>query len=286
MGSKVAGESGVTGRSGRLGCVCGTCRLTSPNPYWREPKGHRVTSDRDWFVPLSGAGGRLLLAFGHAGAGCAQFAELARCVAPDVQVWSANLPGRQARLDEPPRTDLDALAGELADAATTVLPGRPYDMLGYCAGALTALLVARALRERGAAPPRRLIVVSAEAPDIAWRHRRLADQPSDRLWELLAQQGGVPTAMAADERMRSVAESAIRADFAMIARYRLRPDPPLASPITVCHGRGDATPRGALLGWRRQSTAPPLLRELPGGHWLLDDSCAELAKVILAQDGQ
>jgi surfactin synthase thioesterase subunit len=242
-------------------------------------------SDTDWFVPLNDAGGRMLLAFPHAGAGCAQLAGLARLVAPDVQFWSANLPGRQARLHEPPRTDLDTLAGELADAAVTVLSDRPYEMFGYCAGTLTALLVARALRDRGVSPPKRLVVVSAEAPDIAWRPRRLADHPSDRLWELLAEQGGVPPAMAADERMRSVAEPAIRADFAMIARYRLRPDLPLGSPITVCYGRGDPTRRGALLGWRRQSTAPLDLHELPGGHWLLDDSCAELAKVILAEHG-
>jgi surfactin synthase thioesterase subunit len=242
-------------------------------------------ADRDWFVPLSEAAGEVLLAFPHAGAGCAQLAELARLVTPEIQVWSANLPGRQARLAEPPRTGLDALVTELAAAAVTVLADRPYQMFGYCAGTLTALLVARALRDHGV-PPRRLIVASAEAPDIAWRPRRLANHPSDRLWELLAEQGGVPPAMAADERMRSVAEPAVRADFAMIARYRLRPDLPLASPIIVCHGRDDGIRRGALLGWRRQSTAPAQLRELPGGHWLLDESCAELAKVILAEDGR
>jgi len=257
-------------------------------------------SDRDWFVPLGeeaqggrrpGAapgrpGCRVLLAFPHAGAGCAQMAGLAHSVAPDVVVWSANLPGRQARLDEPPRTDLDVLVTELADAAATVLSDHPYEMFGYCAGALTALLAARVLRDRGVPPPRRLIVVSAEAPDIAWRPRRLADHPSDRLWQLLAEHGGVPPAMAADERMRAVAEPAVRADFAMIAHYRLRPEPPLASTVTVCYGRGDRVRRGALLGWRRQSTLPLELRELAGGHWLLDDSRDELAKVVLAEDGR
>lgn len=244
-------------------------------------------SDRDWFVPLSEADGRMLLGFPHAGAGCAQLAPLARLVASrDVQVWSANLPGRQARFDEPPRTDLDALAAELADAAAALLPDRPYDVFGYCAGALTALLVARALRNRGVPPPGRLIVVSAEAPDIAWRPPRLAGLPSDRLWEQLAELGGVPPGVVADERVRSIAEPAVRADFAMIAHYRLRPDLPLASRITVCHGQRDQTRRGALLGWRRQSTAPLDLCDLPGGHWLLDDACTMLAEIILAGDGR
>ena len=243
-------------------------------------------SDRDWFVPLGQAGGRTLLAFPHAGAGCAQLTELAHAVTPTVSVWSANLPGRQARLDEPLMTDLDELVTELADAAIPLVADRPYDLFGYCAGALTALLVARALRDRGVAPARHLIVVSAEAPDIAWRPHRLADCPSEQLWTLLSEQGGVPSAMALDERMRSVAEPAVRADFAMIAHYRLRPDLPLATSITVCHGHGDGVARGALLGWRRQTTAPLRLCELPGGHWLLDDSCAELAKEVMAEDGR
>jgi surfactin synthase thioesterase subunit len=239
-------------------------------------------TDRDWFVPLGGTTGRPLLAFPHAGAGCAQLVELARAVGPDVSVWAANLPGRQARLHEPVRTDLEEVVAELTAAATEVLDeGRRYDVFGYCAGAQTALLVSRALRATGLGAPARLIAVSAEAPDIARRPRRLADQPSDRLWSLLAEQGGVPPAMAADRRLRALTEIAVRADFRMIADYRLRPDFPLPSAISVCYGSRDPVRRGALLGWRRQSTVALDLRQLPGGHWLLDDACDELAAVVL-----
>jgi surfactin synthase thioesterase subunit len=240
-------------------------------------------ADDDWFVPLTEDSGARLLAFPHAGAGCAQLVALARKLRPELAVWGANLPGRQARLHEPPGTDLIGLVARLSDAAAELIadqPDRPYALFGYCGGALQAFLVARELRTRGLPTPRRLVVVSFEAPDIAALPKGIATQPTHRLWSMLAEQGGVPVELAEDPTLRGVAEASVRADFAMIAGYQHRADLPLPCPITVCRGTRDRTPRGALLGWRRQSTLPLDLRDLSGGHWLLDDACDELAKTI------
>lgn len=233
----------------------------------------------NWYVPLAGDAPVRLFAFPHAGAGCAQFAGLAKAMAPEVALWAANLPGRQGRLDEPPPDDLTALvetlAGELAP-----LTGTPYALFGYCGGALLALLVARGLRDRRVPSPTRLVVASFEAPDIARLPRGLAGLPSEQLWQRLAADGGTPPGMAADPRLRRVAEGAVRADFALLAGYRHTVEPPLEIPVTVCFGHDDPAPRGAWLGWQRQTVAPPELRELSGGHWLLDESPAELADVL------
>lgn len=236
-------------------------------------------SDRDWFVAMGDDAPNRVFAFPHAGAGCAQFAALAGRVGPGVAIWAANLPGRQARLDEPPARDLDPLVDELATHLAKVGSDR-FALFGYCGGALLGLLVARVLRERGGPEPVELVVASYEAPDIARRPRGLARLPSALLWRRLADQGGVPAALATQERLRVVAEPAVRADFAMLAGYRHQAQPPLSCPVTVCFGTDDPTSRGAWLGWRRQSTGPLRLRPLPGGHWLLDDACEGLAAVL------
>jgi surfactin synthase thioesterase subunit len=237
-------------------------------------------SPRDWYVRLNDDADVALVAFPHAGAGSARMVRLAKAVSPQVAVWAANLPGRQARLAEPPITDLDTLVGELTDRlADLVRP--PYALFGYCGGALLAFLVARALRDRGAPAPVALMVASYEAPDIAYRPRRLADLPTRLLWSELINQGGITEEMAADERLRGVAERAIRADFAMIGRYRHLAAPPLNCPVVVCFGSEDRTPRGAWLGWRRQTTQPPRLCRLDGGHWLLDEAGDGLARLVV-----
>jgi surfactin synthase thioesterase subunit len=241
-----------------------------------------VTAGTEWFVPMAGDSRPRLITFPHAGAGCAQLAPFARAVARHgVSVWSANLPGRQARLDEPAHTDFATLVDELADAAIDSLTG-PYTLFGYCGGALLAFGLARALRSRSAPLPERLVVASAEAPDIARRPRRLAGLSADQLWAYLRESGALPTDVEDDPRLRLVAEPAVRADFTVLAGYRHERDLPLPVPVTVCFGTGAELPRGALLGWRRHTTHPVEMVELPGGYWLLDDAGAELAAVVAA----
>lgn len=233
----------------------------------------------DWYVPMTDDAPARVFAFPHAGAGCAQFGDLAKLLAPEYALWSANLPGRQARMAEPPWTDL----GALVDTLTGELAGRtdrPYALFGYCGGGLLAFLVARALRAGGAPGPVALVVASHEAPDIARRPRGIATLPGPRLWEALGASGGMSPELAADVRMRRIAEPAVRADFGMLADYRHEPAPPLPAPVHACYGVDDGLPRGCFLGWRRQSEQPVRVHALPGGHWLLDTAPTQLAAVV------
>ncbi|MFL6123336.1 thioesterase II family protein [Actinophytocola sp.] len=240
---------------------------------------------RDWFVRLGDPGGEPVFAFPHAGGGCAQLAELARTA--EVELWAANLPGRQARLSEPAWTDYPSLATTLATELADRLDGEPYSVLGYCGGALLAYGVLRRLHAGTVPLPRRFVVVSYEAPDIAPRPRRVADLPSDSLWDYLTDIGGVPAGLAADPRLRKVAEPAVRADFTVLAGYRHEVAPPLPLPITVCYGERDGeTRRGALLGWRRHTSCPLELHGVPVGHWLLDEACGELAAILGDRTGR
>jgi len=236
----------------------------------------------DWFVPLAARDGVPLFAFPHAGAGCAQLVGLAKVLAPHgVSLWSANLPGRQARVSEPPLTDYDTVVRSLADALTDAVGDRPYGLFGHCGGALLGHGVLRLLADRGRPLPRHFFVVSYDAPDIAVRPDRVADLSSDALWTYLTSTGGVAPRLADDDRMRALTEPAIRADFAVLAGYRHRRTLPLPVPTTVCFGSRDTgVRRGALLGWRRQTTHTPRLRALDAGHWVLDEAEAELADLV------
>ncbi|MFF0305822.1 thioesterase II family protein [Streptosporangium sp. NPDC004379] len=109
-----------------------------------------------WFVPAGDRPeGRVrLYAFPNAGGGPASLTGLAAAFPPEVEVWAVNLPGRQARLAEPPRDDLGGLVDDLArDLLATARP--PYALFGYCSGALLAYLVCRRLTELSASagPP-------------------------------------------------------------------------------------------------------------------------------------
>ncbi|MFG2089024.1 MULTISPECIES: thioesterase II family protein [unclassified Spirillospora] len=236
------------------------------------------------FVPVEARpGARIrLVIFPHAGGGPASAGSLAGRLPGDVEVWSVSPPGRQARLAEPPRTDLDPFAADLAADLTRLVP-EPFALFGYCSGALLAYLTCRALER----PAARLIVGSFAAPDVAVLPRGLHALPSDLFWDELIGMGGVPDEIAARESLRPVLEPALRADFGMLAGYRHRPAAaPLGTPITVLYGRRDTTlTRGGLLGWRRQTAHRPVLRGLDASHWLAETAPDELAAVIAEELG-
>jgi surfactin synthase thioesterase subunit len=235
-------------------------------------EGVQVTAPGGWFVCAERreeARARLYV-FPHAGAGPAALTGLAAALPETIELWALNLPGRQARLDEPPRTDVRELVAEIAaDLAAT--PGY-YALFGYCGGALLAHLAA----SRSA--PGRLVVGSYPAPDVAPMPRRLHLLPGDAFWDAVLAQGGIPPELAAHTGLRPVFEPALRADFALYAGYHHRPTQPLDIPVTVLVGReDDQLTRGGLLGWRRQTTRRPELCELAAGHWLVEEDPAGVA---------
>ncbi|GAA4184601.1 alpha/beta fold hydrolase [Streptosporangium oxazolinicum] len=252
-----------------------------------------------WFVPVGERpGGRIrLYTFPNAGSGPASLTDLAERFPGEVGVWSVNLPGRQARLAEPPIEDLDALVDDLArDLLATAR--EPYALFGYCSGALLAYLVCRRLTELAPASvpstspesggrwPERLLVGSFAAPDVTLLLRRLPSLPSWLFWDQLIELGGVPAEVAEREVLRPILEPALRADFGMLARYRHRPGPPLPVPVTVLYGSRDGSmSRGGLLGWRRQSVSRPSMRELDASHWLAEETPDLLATVIAEEIG-
>lgn len=247
------------------------------------------TSSNDHDVPVSRPGGWFvraaprpdadtrLYAFPHGGAGPSAFAALAAQLPPQIELWALNLPGRQARRDEPVRTDLDLLVEEIAEDLAAPPGSAPRDiaLFGYCGGALLAYLAARRCR------PQHLVVASFAAPDVVVVPRRLHLVPGEMFWDAVLEQGGVPPELAHPD-LRPVFEPAIRADFALYAGHRRQRSTPLDVPITVLYGRDDADLNlGGLLGWRRHTTAARTeLRGFAAGHWLVDEHPAGVAACL------
>ncbi|NUT32235.1 MAG: thioesterase [Hamadaea sp.] len=219
--------------------------------------------------------------FPHAGGGPGATGTLAAALPDTIELWALNLPGRQARLAEPPRTELGPLLADLTAELAADHTGPPYRAyFGYCGGALLAYLTARL------AAPDRLFVGSFAAPDVAVLPRRLHLLPDEAFWGMVLAEGGVPPELASPE-LRPVFDGALRADFGLYAEYYHRPAAPLDIPVSVLYGREDPDlSRGGLLGWRRFSTSAPELCEVKAGHWLVDENPADVAACLADRIGR
>jgi natural product biosynthesis luciferase-like monooxygenase protein len=225
-----------------------------------------ATVRRDgWIVPLTSrpAARRRVVCFPHGAAGPSAFRGWPDLLPPDLEAFAVQLPGREARADEPFVTDLDRAAQAIADALDPLLD-RPYVFYGHSLGAAIAFATAAALRARGAPLPAHLVVAAAPPPghhpsmpsaEDAWRDYHEFSEGVD-MSQLVS--GG---------RGSAALEERARADRTLLAGWANRRDEPLEVPITVLHGREDRTQAASTLAaWAAHTRSAFELRIVPGPH--------------------
>jgi surfactin synthase thioesterase subunit/glycosyltransferase involved in cell wall biosynthesis len=219
-----------------------------------------------------------LFCFPYAGGGAAVFRGWAARLAPRVAVCPARLPGREARILEPPAKRIEELVSGLMRALATEVV-RPYALFGHSMGALVAFELARRLLRDGQPGPRALLVAAARAPQL----RRSVAGPEPGEQELLEEleRLGVGKEVFESEDLRRLVLPALRADVALCRAYVYEPGPKLSCPITVYAGAEDARlALEALEAWREQTTGEFRLRWFTGGHLFLHTAEEELIRAL------
>lgn len=175
------------------------------------------SSPRHWLrhtrpVP---AGSPRLLCLPSAGRGATMYEDWPARLAPAVEAWPVQLPGREDRSAEPPLTEMDTLTGALLTALDGCLE-TPYALMGCGTGATIAVALAFRVRRLGMTEPVHVFVVGQPPPHLP------ATAP-------------LPDGSAAD--------------LALVRRYECVPDPALICPITVFDD--ESVPPHLLMAWGR-----------------------------------
>jgi surfactin synthase thioesterase subunit len=211
-----------------------------------------------------------LICLPYAGGGAAQFLRWRKVIPQWLDVVPLTLPGHDGRLHEPPRTDLCALAAELAVDIEPVI-NEPYALVGHSMGAWLAYELARALRRRRARLPALLIVAAARAPHLPLDGSLVYTLPDEELIDALDQRyGGIPAAVRNNPELLRLVLPALRADLQMVETYEYCEEAPLEVEIFTLGGSDDPAVSAAQLeGWRRHTCRAFSLRLMPGGHFFL-----------------
>ncbi|WP_434739550.1 thioesterase II family protein [Micromonospora sp. SH-82] len=219
-----------------------------------------------------------LYCFPHAGAAADSYLDLARALAPEVDVWAVQYPGRQDRRDERALGTAGEIADEVAAVLRDLVGEVPFALFGHSMGALVAYETARRLEARPGVRPLRLFVSGQTAPRV---HERRTDLPDeDGLVEQMRRLG-VSEAALADQGLLDMSLPVLRADHRVLRSYTWQAGPPLRAGITtLC---GDADPLTAVEDaqrWLPYSVVPGRTRTFPGGHFYLADHVGEVAESV------
>lgn len=245
---------------------------------------------RTWFrVTPNPDARRRLVCFPYAGGGAGLFRGWPERMGPEVELWAAQLPGREARRNEPAESSVMVLARALA-AALAVAAGPPWVFFGYSMGALLAFETTRELRRLGVPGPESLVVAACEAPHLERTKPHTYALPDAQFRRELARLAGTPPELLANDELMALMLPTLRADFAACQTYVGDVDQPLACPIVAIAGAADAeVVVAAMQPWQVHTAAAFSLHTVPGDHFFIHTEaealCALLAGVPRAAQG-
>ena len=241
-------------------------------------------------APCRFPGGRLFC-FPYSGVGGSVFRQWSAGLPSGFDVCAVQLPGRAARMAEPPIASIPVVVDGIVSAITSHLDV-PFVFFGHSMGATLAAEVTRELARRGAPLPRYLIVSARRPPHMADPQsplRNLSD--TEFVEEIMRRYGGIPPEILREKDLLALLLPALRADIAALETHRPPRRAPLPCPIVAFGGSDDAlTPKAHLEAWREETVSNFEICVFPGGHFYLEPGrTAVLAKVsellVRAVDG-
>jgi surfactin synthase thioesterase subunit len=222
-----------------------------------------------------------LFVFPHAAGNAALYRPLRLLMPPDVDLCPVQLPGRAARLDEPPITSMRALMEQLRRVLQPLMVV-PFGFFGHSVGAWMAYEAARQLHSGDGRAAVHLFVSGRGSPERACADRAPPRLRSDEdLLAILQGFGGTSPAIMQRPELIAALLPPLRADLALVEAYAVDPGDQVSCPITAFSGADDVSYSGSLQSWRDFTRERFRTCILPGGHFYFSPAAEALAAEIV-----
>ena len=219
----------------------------------------------------------------HAGAGASIFRKWPHQLPRHVEVCGIQLPGREARFEEPPHTELFGLVEALAKAVgpyTNV----PFALFGHSMGALIAFALAHELRRSHLPQPVQLMVSGRRAPQLPNNDPPIHDLPEEQFLRRISELNGTGGGVLQNEELMELLSPVLRADFKVCETYNSEPVEPLNCPISAFGGLQDTeVNQNEMAAWRQQTRRGFVLKMFSGDHFYLHADPLSFLKALSLQ---
>jgi medium-chain acyl-[acyl-carrier-protein] hydrolase len=229
-------------------------------------------------------GARLrLFCFPHAGAGASSFRGWSEVLPLDVEVCALQYPGHETRFADPLFTNVEELAGAVADAIGPEL-SKPFAFFGHSMGALVAYETARILRSRGGLHPQRLFVSGRGAAHLPLPRPPAHPLPDPELLAALRRYSNRTDELLAHPDLLALFLPILRADLAAVETYQPASIDPFLDSITSLGGVADLdVPWFRLDAWRAHTAGAFKVCMFPGGHFFLHPPSQALVSLLKSE---
>lgn len=223
-----------------------------------------------------------LFCFPYAGSSALIYRDWTRSFPEWIEVCPVQLPGRGARLHEPPLVRMDQVVKSLLREMRSYLT-KPFAFFGHSMGAVIGFEITRLLRRENARLPVHLFISGRGAPQTIAPKPPTYNLPDAAFKQELQRLKGTPAEVLAHPELMEVVMPLLRADFELIQTYTYTYERPLNIPLTALGGLEDDISRQNLEDWRAETTGPFSFRMFTGDHFYLTTN-QELLPRILAEE--
>jgi medium-chain acyl-[acyl-carrier-protein] hydrolase len=235
--------------------------------------GSRLCSTSRWVAddgPADDSGpGLQLFCFAHAGGGPSFFRPWCAPLAPEIVMRRVLLPGREARLGEPPFRHIAELVEPLCTALEPYL-NQPYALFGHSMGAVVAYEVARRFSGPSGEGPACLIVSGRRAPGLPSNRPRVSGLPDDEFLAEVGRLNGMPAEVLNEPDLLDMLLPTLRADYELAETYHQLPGDRLDCPVVAYMSTADPEVEYTeVLAWREGTTGEFTMRVFRGDHFYL-----------------
>ena len=226
----------------------------------------------NWLLRPSRAQRRVrLYCFCYAGVNAACFIPWQELLDPDIEVCAIQLPGRGARMAEPPYGSMQELVHTIAPLVAHDNKV-PFALFGHSMGGLVAFEVARHCKAYNLSQPLMLFASGIDAPQFPAPPKMLHLLSDEKLLDELRGYNGTPAHILEDRELMSLILPTMRSDFALVENYRYRAGAKLGIPISVLAGRDD-DPEALqdIDKWHYETSAECEVHWFDGDHFFINE---------------
>jgi medium-chain acyl-[acyl-carrier-protein] hydrolase len=204
-------------------------------------------------------------------------------LAPNVEVFAMQLPGREQRVGETPIRSEREMTGLLAAALKHHID-IPFALFGHSMGAVLAYETARRLLTETGQSPYCLFVSGHRAPHLPYPRRRIHMLPDAEFIAEIKALNGTPTEVFEHPELLDTLLPMLRADFELSETYVEQPGPRLSCPVIALGGDTDAdVPPPGLEAWYNITSGRFRIAVLQGNHFFIDSAREAVLRIVRSE---
>lgn len=200
-----------------------------------------------------------------------------------VELFAAQLPGREFRRQEKCLTHIDAVVNHLLPDIQA-LADKPLVFFGYSLGGLVAYELVKAMDQAGLKTPIKLIFAGRGEPIAVAPEKKIYQFADNDFLSHIASFGGTPDTVLGEASIMQYFLPILKADFQVLDTYETRPPFILNCPIHAYVGDRDTMVSiESVARWRHYTNAEFSMEVERGGHFIMNDRRGTFIPRVMAQ---